>query len=1036
MRIVIDMQGAQQDWNDDSVGAVRALVQSYAEHDVFLALSGLQPGSIAAIRKALQGILSQEFIRVWHGLEENEASGKARDIANQLMYDGFLVSLKPDVVHYTHAGSIDDIFIAAPLKNEYVLSAHVTPKSLSSLLLDWQGVKTYAVFFCDPAEFEQCAKLLHEFGSEHKLCKLKTDCSFGATEIQQMLSLCEQLTAQSTAERKKAGKKRLANVSPLPPMRSGIADYCAELLPVLAEFYQIDVVVDQDEITSPWIKQHCRILSIEEFKASAAHYDRILYHAGNNPLHAQMLGLAELHPGVVVLHDFYLGDVQWHRSSRGMRKDGFWKELYGSGGYSAVKICADKGDMAAILQFPLAFSLFENAKGMIFHSEHAAKLARDWYSQTDDISVLPLLRQPAELVERREARRILGFNEDDFILCSFGFLGWNKLNHRLLDAWEDSPLLNQDPCCKLVFVGEHGGLEYGLELEKRIRQSPALNSVEISGWVDASKYRLFLSAADAAVQLRTHSRGETSAAVLDCMNYGLATIINANGAMEYISDDLVLKLDDDFALAQLTAALELLRRSPAQRKALGKTAQDYIRDIHDPTNCASMYSEHIERFYRGLNFDQLIGNLAAELNGQVEQLNLLSLSKKLSLNLPKKQPCKTLFLDVSAVARTDLKTGIQRVVRAILLALFESPPTGYRIEPVYISDANGEWHMRHARDYTLGLLNCPKGWIEDETVEPQAGDIFLGLDLACGYVIESEKNTRLFEQMMNRGVYVSFVVYDLLPVQFEQFFPSGAKSAHEKWLSVVATANSVLCISKAVATEFSAWVAKNAPARQGEIDVGWFHLGADLDTSSPSQGFADNAKEVIKQLSTVPSFLMVGTIEPRKGYGQALDAFSLLWADNIDVNLVMVGKEGWMMSSFTEQIKQHPEFGKRLFWLEGISDEYLLEVYANASCLLIASVGEGFGLPLIEAAQHQIPLLVRDIPVFREVAGNYAFYFDGATPVELAHSVQQWIALYSKGMHPRSDDMPWLTWSDSAKQLISVLIEKNKISKAKSGIKN
>ncbi|WP_419569504.1 glycosyltransferase [Rheinheimera sp.] len=1025
MRIVIDMQGAQKDWHEAHCKFIRQLVLASVGHEIVLAISGFRPEIIPAIQASLKGVVLPESIRIWHGLHGNDTSVELRNTANQLMYEGFLASLNADVVHYTGICSDEQTFITAGEQRSYIVSALVNPLELSGAVSSLKTAGTFPAFFCRLEDSEECQNILDSMHSEQKLWTLERDMSSSAelSEAKALLSAWLDLTVQPVQQRDSKQKPRLANISPLPPLRSGIADYCAELLPVLAEYYQIDVVVDQEEISSEWIKQNCRILSINEFKTVSEQYDRVLYHIGNNPMHAQMLGLMDLHPGVVVLHDFYLGDVQWHRESRGMTNSGFWRELYVSSGYPAVKLRAEHGDGAAMLKYPSAFSLFQNAKGLVMHSEHSARLARDWYSQTDNISVLPLLRQPAEFIERNVARRMLGFKEDDFVLCSFGFLGGNKLNHRLLDAWEGSQLLNSDSGCQLVFVGDHGGLDYGVELEHRIRQSAAFNNVRISGWVDANKYRLFLSAADAAVQLRTHSRGETSAAVLDCMNYGLATIINANGAMAYIAEDLVLKLDDDFATEHLTTAMEYLRSSESECKMLGKKAQDYLCEVHDPVRCAALYSEHIERFYQQFNMDHLIGALAAECSSEAAQLSLIALAKKLSLNFPRKTPGKTLYLDVSAVARTDLKTGIQRVVRAILLALIESPPAGYRVEPVYISDANGEWHMRYARHYTLGLLNCPQGWIDDDTVEAQAGDIFLGLDLSCGYVIESERNSHLFQQLMNRGVKVSFVVYDLLPVQFKQFFPSGSKSAHEEWLHVVARANSVLCISNAVAMEFSDWVEKNAPACLNSIDVRWFHLGADLDTSSPSRGFADNASEVIAQLRSVPSFLMVGTIEPRKGYVQALDAFSRLWDSGTDINLVMVGKEGWMMSSFTERIRLHPQYGKRLFWLEGISDEYLLEVYANASCLLVASMGEGFGLPLIEAAQKKIPVIARNIAVFQEVAGRYAFYFDGDTPAELAYALQQWLELYRKGNHPRSDEMPWQTWNDSAKQLIAALTD-------------
>ena len=122
-----------------------------------------------------------------------------------------------------------------------------------------------------------------------------------------------------------------------------------------------------------------------------------------------------------------------------------------------------------------------------------------------------------------------------------------------------------------------------------------------------------------------------------------------------------------------------------------------------------------------------------------------------------------------------------------------------------------------------------------------------------------------------------------------------------------------------------------------------------------------------------------------------------------------------------QRIRQHQELGKRLFWLFGISDEYLEKIYQSSTCLIAASENEGFGLPLIEAAQHKLPIIARDIPVFREVSGEYAYYFSGNVPENLASTILKWQSLYKQRAHPRSDAMPWLTWAQSAEQLKEAL---------------
>ena len=104
-----------------------------------------------------------------------------------------------------------------------------------------------------------------------------------------------------------------------------------------------------------------------------------------------------------------------------------------------------------------------------------------------------------------------------------------------------------------------------------IRRNRAGENIRVTGWVDMDVFHQYLAAADIAVQLRTFSRGETSAAVFDCMNYGLTTIVNANGSMADLEDDAVWKLPDDFTDVQLIKALETLWKNAELRRTVGNS---------------------------------------------------------------------------------------------------------------------------------------------------------------------------------------------------------------------------------------------------------------------------------------------------------------------------------------------------------------------------------------------------------------------------------------------------------------------------------
>lgn len=380
---------------------------------------------------------------------------------------------------------------------------------------------------------------------------------------------------------------------------------------------------------------------------------------------------------------------------------------------------------------------------------------------------------------------------------------------------------------------------------------------------------------------------------------------------------------------------------------------------------------------------------------------------------------KQLLVDISELVKHDAKSGIQRVVRSILQQWLAAPPSGYRVEPVY---ATATEPYRYARQYIDGFLNAPSAGLSDDLVEVAPGDIFVCLDLQH-QVAPAQKG--LLQQWRDTGASVWSVVYDLLPLQFPDCFLPVVHDYHQTWLETITQFDGALCISKAVADELNEWLLEHPPIRCRPFAVKWFHLGADMNASLPTRGWPADGVQSLDFIKSRPSFLMVSTVEPRKGHEQVLNAFEQLWNDGYKANLVIVGKQGWKVDELAKRLRKHPEAGKRLIWLEGISDEFLEQVYAASTCLIVASKGEGFGLPLIEAAQHGLPIIARDLPVLREVAGEHAFYFGGHHADDLANAVRHWTALHESGKHPRSDDMPWLTWKESADQLLNIVLNKS-----------
>ena len=288
------------------------------------------------------------------------------------------------------------------------------------------------------------------------------------------------------------------------------------------------------------------------FEQNAGSFDQLIYQFGNSPFHSHMFALLEKHPGVVVLHDFYLSNVLAYEQITGAMPRGWIDALYHSHGYCAAQ-AALKPDGAeqAMTDYPCNLAVLQDASAVVVHSSHALELARSWYGPAAGRNwhVVPLPRSAPAALSREHARRSLGIAPGAFVVCSFGFIDARKLSHRLLEAWRASSLA-ANPACELVFVGANHGGAFGQQFLESIKAADAGQRIRIAGWTDEKVYVEYLQAADVGVQLRADSRGETSAAVLDCMNYGLATIANANGSMAALPADAIWKLDDEFRTAR------------------------------------------------------------------------------------------------------------------------------------------------------------------------------------------------------------------------------------------------------------------------------------------------------------------------------------------------------------------------------------------------------------------------------------------------------------------------------------------------------
>jgi glycosyltransferase involved in cell wall biosynthesis len=280
----------------------------------------------------------------------------------------------------------------------------------------------------------------------------------------------------------------------------------------------------------------------------------------------------------------------------------------------------------------------------------------------------------------------------------------------------------------------------------------------------------------------------------------------------------------------------------------------------------------------------------------------------------------------------------------------------------------------------------------------------------------------LAEKLKRQGVGIVSVIYDLIPLTHPQFCDAGLVKVFDSWFDWIAkTADGFMAISKTISDQVDAEIER----RLGKVEAakrwhGHFHLGSELDLLRDEARLNPDLQRMFGD--PAPVYLMVSTIEPRKNHAYLMDAFERLWAQGSNARLCIIGKIGWKCEALVERIKQHPQWGKRLFMFNRINDKGLEFAYANARALVFPSYVEGFGLPLVEAMQRGLPAMASDIPVFREIGGEFMAYFDLADPQSLADRVLQFESTGSFPALRPVCDWQWIGWREASQQLISGIL--------------
>lgn len=387
---------------------------------------------------------------------------------------------------------------------------------------------------------------------------------------------------------------RLGIATPLPPERSGIADYALDLVEALGRD-GIDVEVYARTVEQPQaLRAGVRVHPLGDMARRWARreFDVPVYQIGNNvEFHEEIYRLALDAPGLIVLHETML-----HHLVRGMtlargRAEEFVEEMrYAAGptGQAAAERLLATHYPIEEWSFPLFERLVDRSRAVLVHSDFAlSRLRRSRPAATAAVAPFPVdleaLRIP-ETEERVRVRKSLGIEPGEFVVGSFGLVTPVKHLEPALESF--ARFRREVPESRFVLVGEVSPYyDLGAVLDRLGREG-----VQPIGRVELEDLHRWMQAVDLAVNPRHPTGGEVSATLFRLLALGRPAVVTAAGSFLEIPAGAVLHVEVGPAeVEELEAIFRWAWANPELLACVGRQGRGYLERHHGFRPCAAAY---------------------------------------------------------------------------------------------------------------------------------------------------------------------------------------------------------------------------------------------------------------------------------------------------------------------------------------------------------------------------------------------------------------------------------------------------------------
>lgn len=390
----------------------------------------------------------------------------------------------------------------------------------------------------------------------------------------------------------------IAYISPLPPQRTGIADYSADLLPHLRRLAQVTAFALDERCLNAQIQGLQPILPLSEYAPIYRQFDLAIYQMGNSEFHAPVYAQLKRQPGITVLHDYGLHHLAaWMTAWRG-NFAGYARELgyaLGPVGSSIARAIRLGNQAYPLYEYPLNERVLDHSLGVIVHSQYAAQQIR---CQRPDLPVGVIPHLAACSNSTIDIRQRLNIPPDIFVVGCIGQVNLEKRVDVALRAFAKARW--QLPSARFLLVGEVPDW-YPIDMDNLVRELDLTESVIRTGRVENwTEFKAYIAAIDVCVNMRFPTVGETSGSVLQAMAAGRPVIVTNVGWYAELPDDACLKIDhspDEAAI--LAQHLIDLATNQTRRELVGQRARSYVETECRPERAARAYIDFAQQVIEG-----------------------------------------------------------------------------------------------------------------------------------------------------------------------------------------------------------------------------------------------------------------------------------------------------------------------------------------------------------------------------------------------------------------------------------------------------